>query len=336
MELVIDARKIRDFGIGVYIENLIKGIEGKINFSLLCYERDKKSGRCITVKSRGYSLEEQWEIWRVLHRLKPRLFHSPHYVFPIAYRGRTIITIHDIIHILFPRFFSRAARAYARFILSRGVTRAEKIITVSKRSMDDIVKIFPGAADKIIVIHNGISPVFFNSPEEKILEWAKEFSPYILAVGNNKPHKRFPLLIKEFLKVKKQVPELNLVIAGWEGIKDEGVYTIGKIPKEKLVALYSEAEFLVHPALYEGFGFPPFEAAACGTPVLSSRVGAVEEILGDTVLYLEDENFSEAILYALRNRDKIKEMGKRAKLIVRNLTWEKSADEHLKLYRSLL
>lgn len=336
MELVIDARKIKDFGIGVYIENLIKGIEGKINFSLLCYERDKESGSCVPVKSKGYSLKEQWEIWRTLQKLKPHLFHSPHYVFPIAYRGRIIITIHDIIHILFPRLFSRAARTYARFMLSRGVTCAEKIITVSKRSMDDIVKIFPKAADKIIVIHNGISPVFFEPPEDVYWNWVKGFSPYILAVGNNKPHKRFPLLIREFLKVKKQVTELNLVIAGWKGIKEKGIYTVGKIPKKKLVALYSAAEFLVHPALYEGFGFPPFEAAACGTPVLSSRVGAVEEILGDTVLYLEDENISEAILYALKNKDKIKEMGERAKSIVRNLTWEKSANKHLKLYRSLL
>ncbi len=336
MELVIDARKIKDFGIGVYIENLIKGLEGKINFSLLCYKEDLSSENCTYVKSRGYSIGEQWEIWRVLNRLKPELFHSPHYVFPVLYRGKIIITVHDVIHLLFPRFFSRAARTYAKFMLSRGVTKAEIIITVSKKSKEDIIRLFPEAEGKITVIHNGINPVFFAEPPQEEKRWAEKFSPYILAVGNNKPHKRFGLLIKQFSRVKEKFPEINLVIAGWEGENKNGIHTVGKVTKERLAALYHKAEILVHPALYEGFGFPPFEAAACGTPVISSKVGAVEEILGDSVIYFEGEDIAESILYALKNMDKIKEMGKRAQKIVKDLTWESSARKHLEIYRRLL
>lgn len=336
MELVIDARKIKDFGIGVYIENLIKGLKDRIDFYLLCYKEDLSFENCVYVKSKGYSLYEQWEIWRVLNRLKPELFHSPHYVFPLLYKGKIVITVHDVIHLLFPQFFSKAARTYAKFMLSRGVTKAEIIITVSRKSKEDIIRLFPEAEDRITVIHNGINPVFFIPPNEEEKRWAEKFSPYILAVGNNKPHKRFGLLLREFSRVREKFPELNLVIAGWEGINEDGIYTVGKITKERLAALYHKAELLVHPALYEGFGFPPFEAAACGTPVISSKVGAVEEILGENVLYFEEENLADVILYAFRNRDKINSMAINAQEITKSLTWEKSAEKHFEIYRRLL
>ncbi len=335
----MDARKLRDYGIGVYIQNLVEGLQGKIEMGFLCYpeDRGKLPGRCWTVKSRGYSLGEQWEIWRHLKKIHHRIFHSPHYVFPLLYRGNLVVTVHDIIHILFPRFFPRGASAYAKFMMSRAVKRARTVITVSSRSARDLSTRFPAARDKLRVIHNGLSPVFFTPPSPERVKWAQGFSPYILAVGNNKPHKRFPLLIEVFQKIRKKFPQLTLVIAGWKGDVPEGVETLGKIPLKALVALYARAEVLVHPSLYEGFGFPPMEASCFGVPVITTRVGAVDEILGEEVYYFEEREDLEVLLEeVLRNPERAREKALRARERVKDLTWEKSARGHLEVYRRLL
>ncbi len=338
MDVLLDGRKIRDFGIGVYIENLAKEITGKIAISFLCYEKDKAlfGENCRVVNSKGYSITEQWEIWRAVKKAKPKLFHSPHYVFPILYKGTIVITIHDIIHLLFPQFFPKGANLYAKFMIGKATKRAAAVITVSERSKADIIKFFPEAEYKVHVIHNGINEIFSKDPSNEDLLWAEKFYPYILAVGNNKPHKRFPFLIKEFKKVRENFPQLNLVIAGWDRKVEDGIITLGNVSKEKLSALYRKAELLVHPSLYEGFGLPPFEASACGTPVLTSKVGAVEEILGEDMLYFEGEDLGEKIIFALNNVKKMKCLARNAKGKVKDLTWKSSAEKHLSLFRSFL
>ncbi len=338
VDVLIDARKLRDFGIGTYIQNLAEGLREKAEMGFLCYPEDKGKlpGRCWTVRSRGYSLREQWEIWRTVRKIPHRIYHSPHYVFPILYRGNLIVTIHDIIHILFPQFFPRGASMYARAMISRAATRAKYLITVSFRSARDISSRFPAAEKKLRVIYNGLNPVFFQAPSRDRVDWARSFSPYILAVGNNKPHKRFPLLIKVFERIRKKFPGLKLLIAGWKGPVPEGVHTLGKIPLKDLAALYAEAEVLVHPSLYEGFGFPPMEASCFGVPVITARVGAVDEILGEDAYYFEGEEELEVLLEeVLKHRDQAKERARRAKEKVRGLTWERSSAEHLEVYRSL-
>ncbi len=338
MDLVIDARKIRDYGIGIYIQNLALGIEGKIDVGYLCYPEDRSllPSRCWSVRSRGYSLREQWEIWRKLARIPHRIFHSPHYVVPILYRGKLVVTVHDIIHILFPKFFPKGAFFYAKFMLSAAVKKASVIITVSETSMRDIISHFPGAEGKIRVVHNGMNPVFFSKPSEERLEWAKGFSPYILAVGNLKPHKRFSLLLKTFARIRGEFPELKLLIAGWKGKAGEGVVTLGKVPIRDLAALYHEALVLVHPSLYEGFGFPPFEASLYGVPVVSSRVGAVEEVLGGGVFYFDGEELYPVLKYVLENYEQARERARRARERAATLTPERFAREHLEIYRGIL
>lgn len=339
MDVLIDARKLRDYGIGTYIQNLAEGLKEKVEMGFLCYPEDKGKlpGRCWTVRSRGYSLGEQWEIWQRIRKIPHRIYHSPHYVFPLLYKGNLIVTVHDIIHILFPQFFPKGASLYAKFMISRATKRAKYLITVSSRSARDISSYFPAAEKKLRVIYNGLNPVFFQHPSPERLEWARSFSPYILAVGNNKPHKRFSLLIKAFQRIKRKFPEIKLLIAGWKGTVPEGVQTLGKIPLKDLAALYAEAEVLVHPSLYEGFGFPPMEASCFAVPVITTKVGAVDEILGEDAYYFQKEDELEALLEeVLTHMDHARERALRAKQKVKALTWESSANEHLNLYRSLL
>ncbi len=338
MDLLIDARKFRDYGIGTYIQNLAAGIKGKLEAGFLCYPEDRSffNGKCWTVKSRGYTLKEQWEIWRKLSSIPHRIFHSPHYVVPLLYRGTLMVTVHDLIHLLFPHFFPKGGILYAKFMISSAVRKAKVIITVSEKSKQDILSLFPRSRDKIRVVYNGINPVFFSRPQEEKLQWAKGFSPYILAVGNNKPHKRFSLLIEEFRRLKGEFPEIKLVIAGWKGDFGEDTITLGKVPLRDLAALYHEALVLVHPSLYEGFGFPPFEASCFATPVVSSKVGAVEEVLGDGVFYFEGEELYPVLKYVLENYHEAKKKAMIAMERAKKLTWEKFAEDHLNIYREFL
>ncbi len=336
--IVWDVRKIEDFGIGVYIKGVLSSLPADLKVELLGFERHRNLLPLPfhPVKAERYSLCEHFELALKLRRLRPCLFHSPHYVFPLLYRGRMFVTIHDTIHVLFSHLFRPGAGAYAKFMIKQALRRSERIITVSERVKQALSEMAPSSSWKIRVIHNGICDEFFQPVREDLVKEATSYRPYILAVGNNKPHKGFGLLKEAFMAVRQRHPSLRLLFAGWEAPAEDGIVYLGRLPLEKLKAFYSEALLLVHPALYEGFGLPPFEASALGVPVISTRVGAVDELLEGCVLFVREgdrEDLVEKILYALENIDRMKKMAEEARRRVKQLTWRRSAAAHLELYR---
>ncbi len=338
--IVWDVRKIEDFGIGVYIKGVLSNLPPELKIELLGFERHRGllPYPFHPVKAERYSLAEHFELAFKLHNLRPCLFHSPHYVFPLLYSGRMIVTIHDTIHVLFSHLFRPGAGLYAKFMIKQALRRAERIITVSTRVKQALSEMEPSCSWKIGVIYNGIADEFFQPVEEGLVKEAASYSPYILAVGNNKPHKGFGLLKEAFKAVRQRHPSLRLLFAGWEAPPEDSIIYLGRLPLERLKAFYSKALLLVHPALYEGFGLPPFEATALGVPVISTRVGAVDELLEGCVLFVKEgdqQDLVEKILYALENIDKMKKMAEEARRRVRQLTWHRSAAAHLELYREV-
>jgi len=364
----IDIRKLRDYGIGTYIENLINQfsrLDSENQYILFCRPQDRENlpplrgnFHPVVDRSTNYSLREHFSLPRKAKRLKLDLYFSPHYVLPLLTPCRAIVTIHDVIHLLFPENLPhKGAYYYARFIIGRALTKAERVITVSHHSKADIQRLFPGYASRIEVIHNSIDPHFFHQPrEEELLRVKGRFQidyPFILFVGNLKPHKNLTNLLKAFSLLRdRQQRGLKLVIMGAERDKSpqitetldrlslrQEVRFLGYVNKEELCCLYHLAELLAFPSFYEGFGLPPLEAMACGTPVLASHLSSLPEVLGDAALMVNPhqvEEIAEGMQQLIENHHLREEFIRRGAQQIKRYSWEEAARRYLALFAQIL
>jgi glycosyltransferase involved in cell wall biosynthesis len=249
------------------------------------------------------------------------------------------------------------AYAYARAALWTATRRADRILTVSEASKSDILRCFNVPADKIIVIYNAIDPRFLVEPTEGDFARAREryqlANPFVLYVGNIKPHKNLERLIDAFDRVRRKgFDHLRLVIIGdqisrYQGLRravhrhklHKHVRFLGFVSPETLAVLYRLASVFAFPSLYEGFGLPPLEAMASGTPVLSSNVSSLPEVLGDAAL-LVDPYSAEAIADGLAQL--LSDEALRATLKARGLakakqySWEDSVRRVHEIYNEVL
>ena len=322
MRIAIDARKLHDFGIGTYIRNLLRHlsrIDRENEYVLLCHEPDMsiagtlgENFRTVLEPAANYSVSEQFHIPLVLMREKPDVFHAPHYVLPVAVRSRSVVTIHDCIHLMFPQYLpNRAAYAYARGAMWSAARKSDRILTVSEASKRDILYYFSVPPEKITVIPNAIDERFSTEPAEddvrRVTERYQLDGDFVLYVGNVKPHKNVERLIDAFQLVRQSgLDELKLVIIGDEISKyaalrravhrsnlHKYVRFLGFLPDELLAIVYRLASVFVFPSLYEGFGLPPLEAMACGTPVVTSNVSSLPEVTGDAALLVDPTDTNE-------------------------------------------
>jgi glycosyltransferase involved in cell wall biosynthesis len=317
MRIAIDARKWRDYGIGTYVRNLVRNlavVDRETTYFLFCDDADATALRDLAENfvpiidhSSGYGFREHIAIPLKLRRLRVDLLHSPHYVCPIVCPTRVVTTIHDCIHLLFPQYFPRFASRYARFMLGRALKQSDLVFTVSKASREDILRFYPHTdEDRVVVIPNAIDRALIANPGEEQLARVKERyqirGRYVLYAGNIKPHKNLARLIAAFghLKERPGHDDLKLLIIGDDihkysdlrrqvetsGVRQD-VRFFGFVPERTLAALYRMASVFAFPSLYEGFGLPPLEAMACGTPVVTSRISALPEVVGDAALLVD-------------------------------------------------
>ena len=368
MRIGIDARKLHDFGIGTYIRNLLQQlarIDQATEYVLLCGEKDEEVARTLGPNFRAvvesappYSVSEQVLVPIALRRERVDLFHAPHYVLPPLVHCRSVVTVHDCIHLMFPQYLpGRMAYANARATIWTATRRADRILTVSEASKADILRCFNVPADKIIVIYNAIDPRFLVEPSDGDFARAREryqlANPFVLYVGNIKPHKNLERLIDAFDRVRRKgFDHLRLVIIGdqisrYQGLRravhrhklHKHVRFLGFVSPETLAVLYRLASVFAFPSLYEGFGLPPLEAMASGTPVLSSNVSSLPEVLGDAAL-LVDPYSPEAIADGLEQL--LSDEALRATLKARGLarakqySWEDSVRRVHEIYNEVL
>src|SRR5262249_42018302 len=262
--------------------------------------------RAIPETGGNSSVSEQLRIPLALQREDVTLFHAPHYVLPPLVRCRSVVTIHDCIHLMFPQYLpSRAAFAYARTSIGLAARRATRIITVSESSKRDIIRFVDAQPDKIDVIYNAYDERFGVEPrEEDVVRVRERFQlhdEFVLYAGNVKPHKNLERLIQAFDIVRQRgLDHLKLVIIGDEVSKyaalrravhrhqlHKYVRFLGYLPEETLAVMYRLAGVFVFPSLYEGFGLPPLEAMASGTPVVTSNVSSLPEVAGDAAVLVD-------------------------------------------------
>ena len=369
MRIALDVRKINDFGIGTYIRNLIKhlpSVDRETEYFLLCYPQDEELVRSLNphftpvrVTAPNYSVREHIVIPATLRRLRVDLFHSPHYVLPILTPCRSVVTVHDVIHLLFPQYLrSRLASHYARYMIGRALEKAELVLTVSDSSKRDLLTFFEVSPDKVVVIPNGLDSAITEGLSVEELAQVKErfqiFGRTVLFVGNIKPHKNVERLIAAFAKVREdpEFSDLTLIVVGDDISKypslrrtverhqvRRNVRFFGFVPELTLVALYKIADVFAFPSLYEGFGLPPLEAMANGTPVVTSNISSLPEVVGNAALTVDPYNIdkiSEAIHEILSDR------ALRSRLIAdgyeraKQFSWEGSAAQVHQAYRQAL
>jgi glycosyltransferase involved in cell wall biosynthesis len=364
VRIAIDARKLHDFGIGTYIRNLVRGlakIDRTTEYVLLSREKDLGFAATLGPNFRGvperaghYSLTEQLTLPLAVRRERVDLFHAPHYVLPLLTPGRTVVTIHDCIHLMFPEYLKhRLGYAYARASMWTAAHKADRIFTVSEQSKRDILKFFHVPPDKIVVTPNAIDERFSVEPDAEHVTQIREryqlSHAYILYVGNIKPHKNLERLIEAFHLVRRQGrSEMELLIIGDEISKLQSLrravhkYDLhryvrfhGFVPQETLSVLYRLASVFVFPSLYEGFGLPPLEAMACGTPVVTSNVSSLPEVVGDAAVLVDPyspQAIADGILKVLQSAHLRADMRQRGFARVKAYSWERSVARVREVY----
>ena len=362
--IAIDGRKYFDFGIGTYIQQLVKtlsGLRSAHRFILYSSPSDVSS---ITLPRRWeiaeanyskYSISEIGSFGLRIRRDKVDVFHEPHYTLPIGVKNISVVTIHDIIHLRFPGSFGRLQRSYSREMVRHSLRSSRFVITDSEFTKIDILSTFRVAEDKINVIHLGVGEQFKKlKPGRTITEFRQRFGlkrPFVLYVGNVKKHKGIDTL----LEALKRIPakrDLELVLVGGSisqdpvlqsmamalGIGDR-IRELGRLNDNDLVTAYNAAEVLVMPSRYEGFGLPALEAMACGTPVLVSDAASLPEVVGDAALIFGVGHSAECADGLLRvlnesslRRTLIRKGAERAK----KFPWSQTAARTLELYEKIL
>lgn len=367
MRIAIDARKLRDFGIGTYVRNLLRHLgrmDRTTEYVVLCYEADQplvaQSGanfRAMLDSSPGYSLREQVTIPLDLRRARVDLFHAPHYVLPALTPCRSVVTIHDCIHLRFPQYLpSRFAYSYARGSLWLATHRSTRIITVSEASKRDILTYFDVPESKIDVIPNAIDERFWEMPDEDEIRRVREryqlHDPFVLYAGNIKPHKNVERLIEAFQMVRSSGHDVKLLVIGDEvsrhGTLRRAVHRhqlhqyvrfLGFVPDQTLAVLYRLATVFVFPSLYEGFGLPPLEAMASGTPVITSNVSSLPEVVGDAALLIDPYDpraIAEAMRRLLGDEALRQSLRVRGLARARHFSWDRSIARVRQIYDEVL
>ncbi len=361
----IDARKIDDFGIGTYVRNLVLALArvDQENRYVLFIGKQGLEGlpenfRQVTESAKVYSVRELYALSWQIFRQRLDLYHATHYVLPAVLPCRAVVTIHDIIHLLFPEYLpNRFALIYARRMIRRSLWKGSRVIAVSHNTKADLKDYFGIDGKKIRVIYNGVEDIYRHKlPSEVIDKTLQELQigrPYALFVGNPKPHKNLHNVLRAFARARKLRPfDAGLVVVGDRGPTDlktsqlcellgiaDRVRFTGHVPAEALPALYQGSSLFLYPTLYEGFGLPVIEAMASGVPVITSNGSALRE-LAEGFAHLVDPLDVEELALAIARC--MTETELRATLVQLGLRragdfrWERAAEKTRDIYLSAI
>jgi len=340
-----------------YILTVIPGTKIERDLAQALNERDNPV-EIIEISARHYSLAEQTKYLKLLNELKPDLVHFPHFNHPILYKGKFVVTIHDLTLSQYAERGTALKRKAYHYVIAHAAKMAAKVLTVSDHVRRDLIANFNLSTNKIITTHNGIDAKFKKITNPKTLkkvEKYKLFKPYILSVGQWRGHKNLLRLVEAFGEIQK-LPEfkdkIELVFGGRFDPKypelpqkvaelnlQKVVKFIGFVEDEDLPLIYNNAKAFVFPSFSEGFGLPGLEAQACGVPVVSSNRTSLPEILGKGALYFNPESvrdMARKILQILTDEKLRRELIKTGEENARRFSWKRTAQKTLEVYRGIL
>lgn len=281
------------------------------------------------------------------------LFHATDHLLPYFDNIPGIFTLYDLTF-LFTDTHALLNRLYMRWMIPRFLNQAAAITVISNSTKRDVLHYYPVDEHKIHVIYPGNAPHFRPASSEAIRQICTAYNlpkRFILAVGTIEPRKNFITLLRAYHQVRQAMPEIGLVIVGKRGWRSESFYTElrtlglenqvilpGFVADADLSTLYSAASVFVYPSLYEGFGFPPLEAMACGTPVVTSNTSSLPEVVGDAGLLVPPQDV-EALIMAIKQvlsmPDLSRDMRYKGLRQAALFTWEKTAAATVALYAQI-
>lgn len=284
------------------------------------------------------------------------IFHSPNFVLPPVRRGVKVLTVHDLAFLLRPECADVKLREYLEKTVPRSVARADFIMADSVNTQDDLICLLGVPLNKVQVVPGGVESRFKPVNDQALLDGMRQRisggAPFILSVGMIEPRKNLTRLIEAFelLKTRYHTPH-RLALVGKRGWLSDGIYQRAKtsplakeilfpgyVADHELPLLYGAADLFAYPSLYEGFGLPPLEAMACGTPVVSSSSSSLPEVVGDAAVMVDPEN-SEELAEAMANT--LADTAIRTRMIASGIeqsgkfTWRAAAEKMLQVYKRL-
>ncbi len=283
------------------------------------------------------------------------LYHSTGFSLPFFKPKKTkyVVTIADMTFFSHPEYHLWWKVWYFRYMIPRALKTADKVITISENTKEDILRMTKIPSEKVKTIYLGVDQQFSPQTKEfckKIGEKYHITTPYILFVGMLEPRKNIIGLLHAYMQVKEKKGH-DLVLVGKKGWKYEkifetvkelglqnSVHFLGYVSDEELPALYSAATCFVYPSFYEGFGIPVLEAMACGCPVITSNNSSMKEIAGNAAILIDPINkeaIKDAINRVLSDKKEQQQRRKAGLLRVKKFRWDTMAKETRELYASL-
>jgi glycosyltransferase involved in cell wall biosynthesis len=372
VKIAIDIRRMTEFGVGTYIRNVVRTLgrlDHESNYFLIGLpEKVKEIGalplnfHTVPISEPERSVKGYREFRATLQRLDCDLVHIPNlFSVPRALPCPYVMTVHDMLeHMSRSRQRSGFWRSLHFHLTKRVLAGAARILAVSNFTKNEMEKLFETPSKQIEVVYNAIDERFLHghaSPADRelIAQRYQVTYPFLLYAGRVSAHKNVVRMIEAFSALKTELerdhayPDLKLIIIGDDlsgnpdlrrtviraGVQND-VRFLGFVPIEVLRIFYDSAKIFVFPSLYEGFGLPPLEAMAHGTPVVTSNVSSLPEVVGNAAVLVNPENVFE-IMRALHRvlldkalRDRMKERGYQQ---AAKFSWEKSVRRILEVYR---
>lgn len=298
-------------------------------------------------------LWEQIALPRLARQAGIDLLHSPHYTRPLDLPCASVVTFHDMTFFLYPQLHTRVKRLFFPWMMRMSARRADAIIADSVSTRRDAMQILHVPENNIFTVPLGIGKEFHRITDSSLLEDCRRRydlpQTFFLHVGLVEPRKNLPLLLGAYARLAQVEDPPSLVVVGRMGwmyedvhrqieslqLQDRVIFT-GYIPDQDLPLVYNLAQILLYPSRYEGFGFPPLEAMACGTPVITTAVSAMQDQVSDAGLLVPPQD-EEALFDAMRRlmhdrllQDDLSLRGQRQASLY---TWDQTALKTLQVYQ---
>jgi len=296
-----------------------------------------------------YSMQEQLGFVRLKKTIGSSILHIPHYNIPALANFKLVVTIHDLIHIVYPQGASKKfASVYMKLMIERVLKKAQKIICVSNSTKNSLEKIYGEKNLNVNVIHEGIEENFLQIKDAVYLSAIKEKyklpQKFILYVGSLRKHKNIKMLLESFSKVRERMPDVWLVIAGRLShhfdLNKKNILYVGEVPEDRdLAAIYNLSHVFCNLSLYEGFGLTVLEAQQCGIPVICSDIAPHLEIGGNAVLAVSVQaidRIADALYNVLTDNNLRNTLIQKGFENIYRFNWADTANKTIAIYKELL
>jgi len=367
--LLSTAPTYRSAGINTYIRNLLihlPQVEENLRYTAFLSDRGFTAVPGLVLRRSSWStvnpivriaweqLIQPWALWRE----RVDLAHALAFVGPLVTPCPLVVTIFDLSFLRFPERFRLPNRLYLRWFTRLTARRARRIIAISRHTKRDVVSLLGVPEGRVDVVYCGVSVELRPRPQEEVDAFRRQHGlpeRFILYLGTLEPRKNISGLLRAFAQARRRQfidSQVKLVVAGakgWhyknifalverEGLQDDVLFP-GYVPEEKKVWWYNAACCFVYPSLYEGFGLPPLEAMACGTPVIVSNAASLPEVGGEAAILVDPhdaEELSQALGEVLGDAGRREEMRRRGLEQAQRFSWLETARQTVQVYRRVL